>query len=626
MRLADILCAHASALQQNPSAEPPSPAHPSQWTEGDFDTDEFERCMGFTHHRQSHISPLAAHAQSHKVIPRFFFPKNSRNTTVPSAESLSSHPSLPSPPIIRDAAARATRASFLRKKVAEVLDSDDFNLLWNELSKEAARAAILNEEEQQEYTDHPDASGSRDQDRSVSREPDTDPDLDARPPSAASRTASPSLAPPSRRTGSPSPGTGSAPAPQAQPHSHSPSPSVSQPPLPSPRHDHPHSDQDDDAASEDTVVPDSQHPARTGSPREGDAEDTDGDATVDGMQEGGEEPREAEGAAEDEQKINYTSFLHISRRLSRSSPKFAAFFKPSVFLQLADERGRVGIALFSSYVLRRALLLQARIDFSLYDADDDGYLTEDQLEKYVTDVLPTFPQLQGVSRGFTKFYVCSAVRKFFYFLDPMRRGRISIKDMLLSPILTEFFELREPELSKEFLQTNWFSTQSIMKVYTQYLSLDADHNGMLSRAEMGRYSNGTLSDAFLDRVFQEFQTYNGEMDFKTFLDFVLTMDNVQTPEAQTVLFRILDIHGNGYLDEFVVWYFFKAVAQKLVAFGQVHPPIPDVVNEVFDMANPQEPRCITLKDLTRSGVGGTVVTILADAQSFWQYENRESMG
>ncbi|KAJ3339715.1 Serine/threonine-protein phosphatase 2A regulatory subunit B'' subunit gamma [Gonapodya sp. JEL0774] len=376
------------------------------------------------------------------------------------------------------------------------------------------------------------------------------------------------------------------------------------------------------------------HPGGVGGDEDGGVEGGDGEGEAEGEADGeGDTEGDAEGdadggqqAAEEEQRISYPTFLSIARTLSTHSTKFAPFFKPSVFYKLADSEGKVGITLFSSYVLRRALLLQARIDFSLYDTDDDGYLTEEQLEKYVTDVLPTFPQLQGVPKGLTRFYVCSAVRKFFYFLDPMRRGRISIKDMLLSPILTEFFELREPELSKEFLQTNWFSTQSILKVYGQYVALDTDQNGMLSRTEMSRYCNGTMTEAFLDRVFQEFQTYSGEMDFKTFLDFVLTMENVQTPEALTVMFRLLDINATGYLDDFVVWFFFKAVAHKLAAFGQAHPPIPDVVNEVFDMVNPVQYRCITLKDLTRSGVGGTVVNILADAQAFWQYENRESMG
>jgi serine/threonine-protein phosphatase 2A regulatory subunit B'' len=48
-----------------------------------------------------------------------------------------------------------------------------------------------------------------------------------------------------------------------------------------------------------------------------------------------------------------------------------------------------------------------------------------------------------------------------------------------------------------------------------YLNLDQDHNGMLKKEELQKYGTGTLTPVFVDRVFQECLTYEGEMDFKT---------------------------------------------------------------------------------------------------------------
>ena len=45
----------------------------------------------------------------------------------------------------------------------------------------------------------------------------------------------------------------------------------------------------------------------------------------------------------------------------------------------------------------------------------------------------------------------TAVRKFFFFLDPKKSGRIYIKDMLTSPILAELYELRQDKLSPDEL-------------------------------------------------------------------------------------------------------------------------------------------------------------------------------
>ncbi|KAJ3193242.1 hypothetical protein HK101_005178 [Irineochytrium annulatum] len=318
-----------------------------------------------------------------------------------------------------------------------------------------------------------------------------------------------------------------------------------------------------------------------------------------------------------DRKITFADFVEIKKGLDR---KFWGFFRPSTYLRfVADERGLILVVQFFSYVLRKA-----RLDLSNYDGDYDGYLVEKEIEQYITELIPSL-NLEAVSKSFHKFYVCTAARKFFYFLDPMRRGRVSIQNILLSPILTELFELREPELPKDYERSNWFSSYSTLRVYGQFLNLDVDHNGMLSRKELTKYNGGTLTDVFLDRLFQEYQTYKGEMDYKGFLDFVLTTENMQTPEAIRYGFKLLDVKGEGYLDEFTLRYLFKAVVDKMVTMGHDPVGVEDVTNEIFDMANPKNPRRITLDDLLKCGVGGTIINILSDVRGFWAYDNRESV-
>jgi len=41
--------------------------------------------------------------------------------------------------------------------------------------------------------------------------------------------------------------------------------------------------------------------------------------------------------------------------------------------------------------------------------------------------------------NFKDKYIMAAIRKFFFFLDPKRTGRIYIKDMLTSTILAELY-------------------------------------------------------------------------------------------------------------------------------------------------------------------------------------------
>lgn len=56
-----------------------------------------------------------------------------------------------------------------------------------------------------------------------------------------------------------------------------------------------------------------------------------------------------------------------------------------------------------------------------------------------------------------------------------------------------------------------------------------------------------MTPVFITRVFQECLTYGGEMDYKSYLDFVLALENRNSPQGLRYLFQIMDIDNKGYL-------------------------------------------------------------------------------
>jgi serine/threonine-protein phosphatase 2A regulatory subunit B'' len=73
------------------------------------------------------------------------------------------------------------------------------------------------------------------------------------------------------------------------------------------------------------------------------------------------------------------------------------------------------------------------------------------------------------------------------------------------------------------------------------------------------YSNGPicLTEAFVDKLFNKCITYDGEMDYRTYVDFVLAMENKKEPQSIQYLFRVIDINQKGYLDASDLHYFYK---------------------------------------------------------------------
>ncbi|GAB1609697.1 serine/threonine-protein phosphatase 2A regulatory subunit B'' subunit gamma-like isoform X2 [Argonauta hians] len=326
----------------------------------------------------------------------------------------------------------------------------------------------------------------------------------------------------------------------------------------------------------------------------------------------------------EEQMINYQDFLKVATQVGT---KCRSFFTATIFGKLYQKEryGRIPIMQFFNYVMRKVWLHQTRIGLSLYDVTGLGYLKETDLENYILELIPTLPRLNILERSFYPFYVCTAVRKFFFFLDPMRTGKIKILDILACGFLDNLLELRDEELTKEMQESNWFSAPSALRVYRQYLNLDRDRNGMLSKEELSRYGTATLTDVFIDRIFQECLTYDGEMDYQTYLSFVLALENRKEPQSLQYLFRILDIHQKGYLDTFSLNYFYRAIQEQMKTHNQEPILFEDVRDEIFDMVKPKEPFKITLQDLIHCGKGDTVLSILIDLNDFWTYENRETI-
>ncbi|CAN0483450.1 unnamed protein product, partial [Discosporangium mesarthrocarpum] len=63
---------------------------------------------------------------------------------------------------------------------------------------------------------------------------------------------------------------------------------------------------------------------------------------------------------------------------------------------------------------------------SCYDSVGRGYLNEQDLESYIYDLIPTIPSLRSMHENFFPFYVFTVVRRFMFFLDPKRTGKVVI--------------------------------------------------------------------------------------------------------------------------------------------------------------------------------------------------------
>lgn len=144
-----------------------------------------------------------------------------------------------------------------------------------------------------------------------------------------------------------------------------------------------------------------------------------------------------------------------------------------------------------------------------------------------------------------------------------------------------------------------------------------------------RLSMGTMSKLFVQRAFERFsRASHGRlmMDLHGFVDFMLAWDARATLQGMAVLFPVFDLDGKGYLTETDLYTFLREIHELWLSFGQsAELKLLDMVADVVDIVRPKDRNRIRATDILRCGMPATLMGMLADVNTFWEYENRESL-
>ena len=267
-----------------------------------------------------------------------------------------------------------------------------------------------------------------------------------------------------------------------------------------------------------------------------------------------------------------------------------------------------------------------------------GFISEAELERYLFELIPRLHSCQDFDYNFYPFYSYAASRCFFFHLDPLRSHRLSVHKLAHSRLMEEFVSMRrEPQGGADSRAggsgtEGWFHGEHVQRVYNTYLSLDTDSNGTLSAEELHNFSGVDPADsvrfthAAIQRLLEETVAYSPvEMDFKGFLDLVLALQNKGAAQSVSYFWNAINVDKSGRLSPSNITYFYKEVHTSLREHGCDAPEVENVVAEIYDILACQDPLGPTLKDVVKSGQGGTVMSMLLDVTGFWQYDNRESL-
>lgn len=321
------------------------------------------------------------------------------------------------------------------------------------------------------------------------------------------------------------------------------------------------------------------------------------------------------------ERINYDDYVKVGNQFGK---RFKTLFSPLNFLKFdKDKYGRIEIIAFFHYLVKKTTALENKILISYHDFFNQGILTDRDIENYIKEEFKSFYFYNETTEDLREYYLLVAQRKFFFFLDLKRTGKIQINDLVSSTILSDFLEMKEKSIQSDSSNSNWFSKSNFLRIYRKYIDLDKDKNGMLSKDELIKFDPG-LTQIFIDRIFEEYQKYENAIDFKQFIDFCLAMEYKKSLPAINYFWKVIDVNHNNKVDTFVINMFFRQVVKKLSNRNRDEYKVDDIKDEIWDMVKPKNKEYLSIEDVLKSSNSEIILPLLFDAKVFLFYDQKES--
>jgi len=199
----------------------------------------------------------------------------------------------------------------------------------------------------------------------------------------------------------------------------------------------------------------------------------------------------------------------------------------------------------------------------------------------------------------------------------------------------------------------FFSYEHFYVIYCKFWELDDDHDMLLSRDDLSRYADYSLSSRVVERIFhvatadahatppgrvgvvataapaEEEAAGAGKeaearMTYPHFVWFVMSEEDKSSRVALEYWFRRVDLDGDGYISGFEIEFFYTEQLHRMRCMGQEPVELPDIICQLFDLVKPPDPRRgISLRDLLRCALGGKLFDVLFNLNKFLAWEAKD---
>mmetsp|Transcript_1783 Transcript_1783/g.1998 ORF Transcript_1783/g.1998 Transcript_1783/m.1998 type:complete len:670 (-) Transcript_1783:236-2245(-) len=307
--------------------------------------------------------------------------------------------------------------------------------------------------------------------------------------------------------------------------------------------------------------------------------------------------------------------------------------------------------------------------YRLLKKPHEDYVGKDDFGPYIKELLRDHPGLEFLSNHaeFQDKYAVTVITRIFYTVNKCHSGRITSRQIRRSDLLSAFQQVDEEEDINKV--TKYFSYEHFYVLYCRFWELDHDRDYKITREDLLKYADQSLSHMIADRIFDaaprpfglqeeekdndrdsptndsadgsdssknsktKNKSKNGKVksarDYLTYEDFIFFMLSEEDKANEISVrywFSCLDVDGDGKLNNMEMRSFYALQQHRMQTLGHEHIPFEDMLCQMIDMIKPKSDDHVIVEDFLQEEcvpVSGALFDALFNLNKYVQFEQRD---
>jgi len=273
----------------------------------------------------------------------------------------------------------------------------------------------------------------------------------------------------------------------------------------------------------------------------------------------------------------------------------------------------------------------SRVVAVLRSEENADFLVPSDWAPALRDLLQSHPGLEFLAETaeFQQRYVETVTVRIFHRIDRTDSGRISVRDIERSPLPAALRLIDNDEDINKELQ--FFSYEHFYVLYCKFWELDSDHDLEISRDELLRYGNHSLTRRIVDRIFTQAPrkfscTTPNRMGYRDFARFCLCEEDKTNDQSIDYWFRCIDLDDDGVVSVFEMEHFYREQLYRMHCLNVEAISFVNLTCQLNDMIKPKIEAVFTPADFKKSFVRHSTpqfFNALCNLNKFIAHEQRD---